>query len=410
MDVALLDTQRAAQLRVLDRLPAGQQPPWHDHPELPRVRQELAGMVPLVDQDQIRKLRQLMSRVQHGAALLLHVGECAETFAMSTPVHVQSRIELYGRMADHLADRTGRDVVVVARMAGQHAKPRSEPMEILPSGELLPTYRGDAVNRAEPRAMARRADPARLLASYYRSRDTLEMLRGRLVRGQRVFVSHEALVRDYETALTRLAEESTAPSADTGAHYHWAQLFALSGHLLWIGDRTRQLANWHVQWASSVANPIGVKLGPGAAGTDVVNLARALNPRREQGRLSLIPRIGAVAAAARLPDLVQAGLDIGVPIVWQCDPMHGNTRKLDRTKLRLLPDIRTEISTFVQTLRRLGCRPGGLHLEVTPEPVQECHEELALAVGSESHPPCDPRLNPSQAMDIVDHFANEIGD
>ncbi len=409
-DVALLDTQRAAQLRVLDRLPAVQQPPWHDHPELARVRERLAALPPLVDQYQVQTLRQLMSRVQQGAALLLHVGECAETFAMSTPGHVRARVDLYGRMADHLAARTGRDVVVVARMAGQHAKPRSEPMEILPDGELLPTYRGDAVNDAEPSVLGRRANPSRLLTSYERSRDTLETLHGQFVRGHRVFVSHEALIRDYETAMTRLADDSSSLGTARGAHYRWAQLYALSGHLVWIGDRTRQLANWHVQWASSIANPIGVKVGPAATAHDVANLVSGLNPRREHGRLSLIARIGAAAVWSRLPELAWVARDSRVPVVWQCDPMHGNTRKLDRTKIRLLPDIRTEISAFVGVLRTHGVQPGGLHLEVTPEDVRECHENVASAAGHESHPPCDPRLNPGQAMDIVDHFANEIGD
>lgn len=379
-------------LQLMGRLPAAQQPGWEDHPDLGRVRSELANLPALVDHREIRALRQLLSRVEAGAAHVLHVGECAEMFSMASASHVERRVSLYRRMANHLADRTGRDVVLLTRMAGQHAKPRSQPSEALPNGSEIPAYRGDAVNSIEATAVARQTEPRRMLASYCRSRDTLEHLQGHLHVGRPVFVSHEALLRDYEEPMTRGDEV----------------MYSAGGHLVWIGDRTRKVGEWHIQWASLIANPIGVKIGPTASYCDVIDLVRTLNPRREPGRLSLIARIGAAGATDRLDSLACAVAESRSAVLWQCDPMHGNTRKLRGTKLRLLPDLRAEVTAFVRTLRSAGCHPGGLHLEVTPEDVSECHEDMSSAAGFISRPPCDPRLNPDQAMEIIDHFADEI--
>jgi 3-deoxy-7-phosphoheptulonate synthase len=251
-------------------------------------------------------------------------------------------------------------------------------------------YRGDAVNDIAVTATGRRADPWRLLTSYDRSRDTLRHLQSTLPRP--LFVSHEALLRDYEEPLTR-----GGPA-----------LYSAGGHLVWIGERTRNFRHWHVRWAASIVNPIGVKIGPTTSRYDVIDLVQTLNPHEQHGRLSLIARMGA-AEAGRLGPLAQAVADRDAPVLWQCDPMHGNTRQLNGTKLRLLPDIRAEISDFVRTLRGHGCHPGGLHLEVTPEAVRECHEDVSSAAGFNACPPCDPRLNSDQALEIVDHFADEIG-
>jgi 3-deoxy-7-phosphoheptulonate synthase len=392
-DVQLLDVRGSVHFRGLSLVPAAQQPSWDYHPDLPRVRSELAELPALVDQQDIWKLRRLLARVEAGEAHVLHVGECAELFAMANPQQVQRRVSLYLQLADQLADRTGRDVVLLARMAGQYAKPRSQSVETLADGRRIPAYRGDAVNGLQVSAAGRQADPRRLLTSYSRSRLTLDQLRGRLYMGQPVFVSHEALLRDYEEPLTR----------GDGHPY------SAGAHLVWIGDRTRRLWNWHIQWARLVANPVGVKIGPTATPSDVIDIVRALNPRREPGRLTLIARMGSEAAADRLGSLTRSVAASRLPTIWQCDPMHGNTRKLGSTKLRLLPDLRVEITTFVRTLRTAGCHPGGLHLEITPEPVNECHEQLSSAAHHVSNPPCDPRLNPEQAMEVVDHFADEVG-
>lgn len=391
--VQLLDIQGPARLCGLSHLPAAQQPPWEYHPDLGRIRAELTEMPALVDHRDIRVLRQLLSRVEAGEAHLLHIGECAEMFSMASAQHIERRLSLYHRLANHLADRTGKEVILLTRMAGQHAKPRSQPFQALPGGGVILTYRGDAVNSTDACVTGRQGDPWRMLLSYARSRDTLEHLRDHLHIGRPVFVSHEALLRDYEEPMTRGDDI----------------LYAVSGHLVWIGDRTRRLWNWHIQWAASIANPIGVKIGPTASLYDVFDLVRALNPQREQGRLSLIARMGATEATDRLGSLTRAVAESRSPVLWQCDPMHGNTRKLGETKLRLLPDLRTEITAFVRTLRKAGCHPGGLHLEVTPQAVNECHEKMpSSAANVGSNPPCDPRLNPNQAMDMIDHFADEI--
>ncbi|MFF0018038.1 3-deoxy-7-phosphoheptulonate synthase [Streptomyces sp. NPDC005374] len=383
---------RPEQQQGLSRLPAAQQPPWANHPDLACIRAELADLPALVVPDEIRALRRALARVESGSAFLLHVGECAETFAMADTDNIAARLSLYEQMADWLADRTGRETVLVARMAGQHAKPRSEATEALPDGIVLPVYRGDAVNGTQPTPLARRADPWRLLTAYDRSQDTLRQLQAQAGPGRRpVFVSHEALLRDYEEPFTR------------GGFLR----YAASGHLVWVGERTRGPADWHVRWAASVANPIGVKLGPSVTTQEAVDLVRLLNPEQEQGRLNLIARMGAAVAADRLTALSRAVAGTGSPLLWQCDPMHGNTRKSGDRKLRLLPDVRAEISAFVRTLTAAGCHPGGLHLEVTPDVVAECHEDLSSAPGSGPRPPCDPRLNPAQALAVVDHFATE---
>jgi 3-deoxy-7-phosphoheptulonate synthase len=387
----LSGTRRSAQLDKLSQAPAAQQPDWARHPDLACIRAELADLPALVALPEIQALRTALGRVEDGQAHLLHIGECAETFEMSEGANVERRLSLYRRLADHLADRTGREVVLVARLAGQHAKPRSEATEALADGSRIPVYRGDAVNSAERAAHARHADPWRMLSSYDRSLDTLRHLRAQPGPGRCAFVSHEALLRDYEEPLTRGG----------------TQLYATSGHLLWIGERTRGPGDWHVQWAASLANPLGLKLGPTATAAEAAGLAGMLNPLKERGRLSLIARMGAAGAADRLRALTRAVADSGTPVLWQCDPMHGNTRKSAGVKLRLLPEIRAEIRAFTRTLAEAGVHRGGLHLEVTPDLVAECHEELSGASDRGPRPPCDPRLNPGQALEIVDYFATE---
>jgi 3-deoxy-7-phosphoheptulonate synthase len=388
----LPDIQTSALRCGLSHTPAAQQPPWRGHPELGPIRAELAELPALVDDRDTRVLRERLALVEAGSAFLLHVGECAELFSMANRRHVEQRISLYRRMAERLAERTGREVVLVTRMAGQHAKPRSEDYTAQRDGSRILNYRGDMVNRLDATATARQADPERLLTSYWRSRETLAYLRHRNYGGLPIFVSHEALLRDYEEPMTRGSE----------------LLHSGSGHFVWIGERTRNPWNWHVQWAALISNPVGVKLGPSATARNVVELVQALNPWRERGRLSLIARMGTAQAEDRLASMMRAVSYTRSPVLWQCDPMHGNTRKRDGTKVRYLADLRAEVSTFVRTLHSAGFHPGGLHLEVTPEEVLECHENASSGIGHASNPPCDPRLNFAQAMEMVDHFADEI--
>jgi 3-deoxy-7-phosphoheptulonate synthase len=310
-------------------------------------------------------------------------------YAMAEPASVRARLALYRSLARQLGQDLGREVVLIARMAGQYAKPRSELVEQLADGQRVPTYRGDGVNGLEPTEPARRSDPWRLLASYDRAADTLRIAAERPDR-VKVFVSHEALLRDYEEPLTRGG----------------AVAYASSGHLVWIGDRTRHPEGWHVGWAALLANPVGLKLGPTVTRAELADLVNRLDPAAESGRLSLISRMGAdrvVDGLARLSRAVGPG-----EAVWQCDPMHGNTRRDAAGKYRRMQDIRAEVTGFVHTLSRFGRYPGGLHLEVTAQDVQECRDGPPPEGGSRPAPPCDPRLNPGQAAEIVAHFADEI--
>ena len=392
-----LDLARSPRLSALAPLPAQQQPGWAVHPDLACIRAELADLPAIATRRDALTLRGELGRVAAGQALMLHVGECAELFTMAEHGHVARRLGLYQQLAERLAAAAGREVVLVARMAGQYAKPRSEDPETLPDGTRLPTYRGDAVNGVEPFALVRRADPWRMLAAYDRARLTAEQAETTTRGGaRRVYLSHEALLRDYEEPLTR-------GTADP---------YAASSHYLWIGERTRGLDDWHVNWAATIANPIGVKLGPDASPRQVHGLLRLLaaendSGERDAGRLTLITRMGARQAAARIRVLAYAVDPARSPVVWQCDPLHGNTRKIGGHKVRLLPDARSEISAFVRALREAGHVPGGLHLEVSPDAVAECAEQPA-DVDRAAAPPCDPRLSAEQAADLIDHFAHEL--
>jgi 3-deoxy-7-phosphoheptulonate synthase len=385
--------ERPAERQVCDLtdLPAAQQPDWTSHPDLGCIRAELAALPSLVDRRDVEALRRSLARVQAGDAHVLHVGECAELFAMADAEHVRRRIRLYRSLAAHLSLRTGRETVLVARMAGQHAKPRSEPVETLADGSVVPSYRGDAVNGLAATPRERRADPWRLLTSYDRAKETLEQLAMCATTGHPAFVSHEALLRDYEEPMTR---GGTA-------------VYAGSAHLVWVGERSRQLDGWHVHWAASLANPVGVKVGPGASGADVLALAGTLNPRRTTGRLAIITRLGA-AASHRLEEMMGAAGHVPPAAVWMCDPMHANTRLVAGVKVRLLSDIRAEVDTFVRVLGSAGRHPGGLHLEVTPDDVAECWDDPAPSTAGRGRPPCDPRLNAHQAHAVVEHFADAL--
>jgi len=387
------DLLRFPALQALRSLPAAQQPSWADHPDLACIRAELAALPALIDHRELPLLNAALARVAAGTGYLLQVGECAELFDMAEPRHVRDRVELYQRLAARLAERTNREVVLVARMAGQYAKPRSLLTDLLADGRELAVYRGDAVNGPAQNPADRRPDPWRLLTSYDRSRQTLAQLDCFPSTGRMLFVSHEGLLRDYEEPLTRGS----------------SILYASSAHLLWVGERTRRVDDWHVRWVSSIVNPIGVKVGPSMTSHDLLELIGLLNPAAIPGRLSLITRLGASAVRSTLPKLSQTVVELAEPVLWQCDPMHANTQAHGPHKVRMLPNVRAEITEFVAALRAAGCHPGGLHLEVTPEQVLECHEDDST-LHQHSRPPCDPRLNAEQAMQIIDHFADQLSD
>ncbi|MHC0431233.1 3-deoxy-7-phosphoheptulonate synthase [Streptomyces sp. O3] len=386
--------------------PAAQQPDWPDPVALRAVADELTVRPPLVTARECDRLRARLAAVARGEAFLLQGGDCAETFDAVTADQLDGKLRTLGEMADVLAAGLRRPVVTVGRIAGQYAKPRSRDTET--HGTVtLPAYRGDAVNGRAFTAAARTPDPRRLGRVYDASAATLNFLRSRAASGggpgpdgrdEELFTSHEALILEYESALARLDDR-------TGG------LYATSGHLLWIGERTRQLDGAHVDFARQVRNPVGVKIGPTATPDEVLALVDRLDPHREPGRLTLVARMGAAAVREVLPPLVERVTAAGVRPVWVCDPMHGNTvRAASGHKTRHVDAVLDEIDGFFAVHRELGSHPGGVHLELTGSAVTECVggrvapvADADLALRYETA--CDPRLNRDQSLEVARHLA-----
>ncbi|WP_432041927.1 3-deoxy-7-phosphoheptulonate synthase [Streptomyces cadmiisoli] len=374
--------------------PARQQPRWDDTETARRVRRHLLASPGLVAPEEVRTLRSALAEVAAGRALVVQAGDCAEDPAECTAGHVARKAGLLDALAAELRAGTGRPVLRVGRMAGQFGKPRSKPTEWVGDVEL-PVYRGHLVNGPEPDARSRRPDPLRMLSCYRASAAVLRNLdryrtQGRPGTGARVWTSHEALVLDYEVPLVR--------RDPAGA------LFLTSTHWPWIGDRTRQPDGAHVALLAAVANPVACKVGPGMTVEELLALCERLDPAREPGRLTLIGRMGAESVAHRLPPLVAAVRAAGHPVVWLCDPMHGNTVTApDGRKTRYLDWIVREVRDFRGAVRAAGGVAGGLHLEATPDRVAECaaHPSDTDRDREPYTSLCDPRLGPDQALAVV---------
>lgn len=388
-----------------DGFPAAQQPQWRHHPAHRRTALALRETEPLVTTAELASMRRSLAEVAAGRARVAQVGDCAESFYECTAGHTQAKMEVLDRVADRLAELTGQPVVRVGRIGGQFAKPRSAPTERHGDVEL-PAFRGHLVNSEVPTRAARQADPRRMLWAYEASARVLAGVRAyresRAVSGppgDGPWSSHEALVIDYESGLLR-ADRHAAPRAGADG-----ALFLGSTHLPWIGERTRQPDSAHVQLLSAVSNPVGCKVGPGADPAAVTELCARLDPDRVPGRLVLIVRMGRSIGEV-LPGLVGAVRRAGHPVVWLCDPMHGNTvRTAEGVKTRYLTDLATETRMFHEVLERQRQHPGGLHLEVAADGVTEC---VGGPVGSadmlaERYTTlCDPRLNLEQALELID--------
>jgi len=430
------------ELQSWRRRPAAQQPDWPDPDRLAAVTAELGQLPPLVFAGECDQLTERLAAVAQGEAFLLQGGDCAETIAGSTAAAVRAKLQTLLQMAVVLTYGASVPVVKIGRMAGQFAKPRSRPTEIR-DGVELPAYRGDAVNGLEFSALARTPDPGRLLSAYHSSAVTLnlcrafttggyadlhqvhawnqdfvadspagrryERLAGEIdralsfmracgadpaeLRTVELYSSHEALLLDYEQALTRL-DSRTGRAYDTSAHF------------LWIGERTRAIDGAHVEFTRSISNPIGVKVGPDATAADLLALIAALNPARQPGRLTLITRMGAGRIRDVLPGLVRAVAEDGAPVAWVCDPMHGNTFEAPSGhKTRRFDDVLAELHAFFDVHRAAGTHPGGIHIEFTGDNVTECvggsHEIAADDLHQRYETACDPRLNRSQALDLA---------
>ncbi|MBW3642236.1 MAG: 3-deoxy-7-phosphoheptulonate synthase class II [Actinobacteria bacterium] len=424
---------------------AAQQPEWPDSAALDLVLKQLATYPPLVFAGEARALTGSLAAVAAGEAFLVQAGDCAESFDTFSADAIRDKLKVILQMAVVLTYSSGVPVVKVGRIAGQFAKPRSSPFERV--GELdLPSFRGHMVNDIAASADARLPNPERLLTAYHQAASTLNLLRaftkggfadlnrvhawnqefvassneGRryeaiangIERALRFmaacgidvtsehqlhqvdfYTSHEALILGYEEALTR--QDSL-----TGDWYD------CSAHLLWIGDRTRQLHGAHVAFLAGVANPVGCKLGPSASVDEVLALCEVLNPDRIPGRLTLVTRMGAGAIEAVLPPLLRAVRDAGHPVVWACDPMHGNTfTSGGGRKTRHLDHVLSEIAGFFAAHRSEGTWAGGVHVELTGEDVTEClggaEEILDHHLGQRYETMCDPRLNARQSLDLA---------
>ncbi len=422
-------------------LPAAQQPTWPDANALAQAKAELAKRAPLVFAGEVDTLRARLADAAAGKAFLLQGGDCAETFADATAEKIRNRVKTMLQMAVVLTYGASMPVIKMGRMAGQFAKPRSSNDETR-EGVTLPAYRGDAVNGYDFNLESRTADPQRLLRAYETSSSTLNLIRAftkggfadlrsvhewnrgfannpvnakylsmareidraikfmaacgadfEELRTTEFFVSHEALLFDYERPMTRIDSRTGAP-------------YDLSGHFVWIGERTRQLDGAHVDYLSRVRNPIGVKLGPTTSTSDVLALIDKLDPNREPGRLTLISRMGAGKVREELPKLVEAVKDAGATPLWITDPMHGNgiTTK-NGYKSRRFDDVMDEVAGFFEVHRAAGTFPGGVHVELTGDDVAECLggseliDEGTLEERYESL--CDPRLNHSQSLELA---------
>jgi 3-deoxy-7-phosphoheptulonate synthase len=423
-------------------LPAAQQPDWPDPRRLQEVTAELAGLPPLVFAGECDVLRERLAAVARGEAFVLQGGDCAETFAGATADAVRAKLQTLLQMAVVLTYGASVPIVKIGRLAGQFAKPRTRPTESR-DGSEFPVYRGDAINGVEFTAQARTPDPARLLRAYYCSAMTLnlcrafatggyadlhqvhawnqdfvrhspagqryERLAGEIdralafmracgadpeeLRAVELYSSHEALLLDYEQALTR-RDSRTGLMYDTSAHF------------VWVGERTRDLDGAHVEFARAISNPVGVKVGPDAKPADVLALIERLNPGRDPGRLTLITRMGAGRVRDALPPLISAVIAEGIEVPWVCDPMHGNTFEAPSGhKTRRLRDVVDEVQGFFEVHRSLGTHPGGIHIEFTGDNVTECvggsHEIVADDLYQRYETACDPRLNRSQALDLA---------
>ncbi|MFC9304029.1 3-deoxy-7-phosphoheptulonate synthase [Streptomyces albidoflavus] len=369
---------------------AGQQPDWRDVALLEEVRDDLRARPGLTRAEDVARLRRLLAEVAAGRRRVVQAGDCAEDPAECTPGHVAGKAAMLDALAGAVQRGSGRAVLRVGRLAGQFAKPRSQEFEQV-EGRELPVYRGPMVNGPEPDATARAPDPRRLVTGYELSSAVTAALalHGRGPAGDSaVWTSHEALLLDYERSLVR----------DDG---RGGRLLA-STHLPWIGERTRQPGGAHVQLLAQVVNPVACKIGPDATTDEVLALCAALDPHRKPGRLTLIARMGAGRVLRALPPMVRTVREAGHPVVWLCDPVHGNTiRTSDGRKTRAVTAVVREVEGFQDAVIAERGVAGGLHLEATPAPVGECVGRPGDEPDGPSTTLCDPRLNLSQALEVA---------
>lgn len=419
---------------------AKQQPSW-DQGQADNVRKIIESVPPVVVAAEIIELKKQLADVAMGKAFLLQGGDCAETFETNTEPHIRANVKTLLQMAVVLTYGASLPVIKMARIAGQYGKPRSKDVDELG----LPSYRGDIVNGVEPTETARRHDPARMIRAYANASAAMNLVRAlassgtadlaRLNQWNREFVakspagaryeamaeeierglkfmdacgvtdetlrtadiysSHEALIRDYERAMLRLAKDDEGNT----------RLFDLSAHQVWIGERTRGLDDFHVHFAALISNPVGLKIGPTTTPELAVLYAELLDPDYEPGRLTLVARMGHDKVRSVLPPIIQAVEASGHKVIWQTDPMHGNTfTSSNGYKTRHFDKVLDEVQGFFEVHRALGTHPGGIHIEFTGENVTEClggAEDITdIDLPGRYESACDPRLNTQQSLEL----------
>jgi 3-deoxy-7-phosphoheptulonate synthase len=375
-------------------LVSAHQPAWPEPDVLRTTVERLRWLPPLVEPEDCARLAEELAAVTRGENVVLQAGDCAELFVDSAPDRIRAKAAQLHGLGHHLG-QSGRAPVLVGRLAGQYAKPRSNRAETGVDGVEVPVYLGDAVNETTPTTTARRPDPRRLLLAYAHSARGLRTLAS----SPAAYASHEALLLDYERALLR-------PDPVRGGTY------ASSAHTVWIGERTRDLSGAHIALAAEITNPVGVKIGPTADPADVVALVSRLWGD-QPGRLTLIVRMGVDLIGERLPPVLRALGEHAAHVVWLSDPMHGNTvQSAQGIKTRVLSRMTDEVEQFCAVLREHGIHPGGVHLEITPDDVSECVDSHADLAAGPNHAryrsACDPRLNPGQAFSLVERFTDVI--
>lgn len=433
-------------------LPIKQQPTYADLAQLKNVENTLASFPTLVSADEVDKLKAQLALVANGEAFLLQGGDCAESFSEFSGDNLKSFFRTVMQMTIALMYGLKKPVVKVGRIAGQYAKPRSSGDETI-NGVTLPAYRGDIINGIEFDAEKRQSNPQRLLDSYFHSAASLNYLRslaqggyGNLEKVNKwneefvhslnskknseeviskindnlafmqacgldfrqmpqfttasFFTSHEALLLNYEEALTRKNSDNK-------------KFYDLSAHMLWIGDRTRSPDEAHVEFMRGIANPIAFKVGPSITQDDLLRLLEILNPENEAGRITLISRMGKDGVDQHLASLVKVVRDNGNKVIWSCDPMHGNTIKSSSgVKTRKFDDILSEIRSFFNIHKELGTYAGGIHFEMTGQDVTEClggNQKISeINLQDRYHTHCDPRLNASQSVELAFLIAQSL--
>ena len=429
-----------------------QMPEYKDPEELNKVENSLKSLPPLVFAGEVRNLKKDLAKVESGQAFLLQGGDCAESFEEFSADLIRDTFKVLLKMAVVLTFGGKKPVIKIGRMAGQFAKPRSSDFEII-NGQKLPSYRGDIINDIEPTIEHRLPKPERMLKAYTQSSSTLNLLRAfsqggfadisrvhswvlESTKGQvgyqkffdlatkitnslefmsaagvnsensdslrkvDFYTSHEALLLEYEEALCRLDSTTGLPVAG-------------SGHMIWIGDRTRQIDGAHVEFCKGVQNPIGLKCGPSTDPDELIQLCKILNPENEPGRLTLITRFGSDLINDHLPKIIKSVKNAKLRVVWSCDPMHGNTIKSSNGfKTRPFEKILAEVKTFFKIHMSEGTFPGGVHVEMTGKDVTECTGGIKSIddedLHSRYHTACDPRLNASQSLELAFLIAEEL--